>query len=1252
MRRKLALLASALSLAVAGLALSGIASPARSPAAPAVAAAAAPAHTIGWDKYSLTVDGQRVFVWGGEFHYYRLPSPSLWTDTLQKMKAAGFNAVSLYFDWQYHSPKQGVYDFSGVRDVDKLLTIANDLGIYVLARPGPYINAELDAGGMADWVLTDAPLRTTNPCTTNCPSYSYVTAANEWMHAIDGIIAKHQLTDGGGSVIAYQIENEISGSAENAYMASLAAQVRSDGITVPLFVNDVSPNGNWIPGSTAAPWNNLYGYDNYPMGFNCSNPNSWSNAADNEARIRNFGITNQPIFIPEFQGGSFDPWGGPGYANCQILTNGQFERVFYLTNAANDVTMESNYMTFGGTSWGWEPVPNVVYSSYDYGSAITEGRQLTGKYGSVKELGYMFASVGPLTESDPVPAAGMTDTTAGNVTPPAATTCTNGPTGATLANCGAIKVYHRANPATGTNFYFVRHNDSRGTLDSTFTVPVTTADGSYTVPQSGTLELNGRDMKVLIADWAMDSQHLVYTTSNVMTHASIAGNDVALLWAPANQSGETVLRYATQPTVDVLSGSVASTWDPATGDLRLDYLHNGLAEVRISSGGGTTRPLLLLLADDPTAQQFWTQTSGGVQLLERGPELVRGASVSGTQLNLTGDTNGATTLTAWAPAGVTSVTWNGAAVTVAANPDGSLTGTLGGPPAVSVPALTNWVYQREAPESTTNFDDSSWTHADHTITNNPTKPAAGQPVLYADDYGFHHGDNWYRGHFTPTTDLTAITLGAETGTDGVVEAWLNGTFLGSEVLGNNNTSHAFTVPAGTTVVGADNVIAVLVRDMGHPEGSGTVPRGLTSGTLTGATATIAWKLQGNQGGEDITDTVRGLENNGGLYAERAGWSLAGYPDSNWTPVSLPYSDPNPGVAWYRTTFDLNMPAGVDSSLGLTIADPATKVYRATIFLNGWNLGQYINNIGPQHTYVLPNGILRSNGHNTLAIAVITNNAGGGAAGGGLGTVSLVNLGTVASPLTVTNVDSPEYQPPVLAASVPGAAAVGETVNASATITEPPDALGTALATTIDWGDGTTTPGTLTGSNGSYTLTGSHAYAAPYAYPVKITVADRYDGAVLASYSKLVSVPATATAPVSGTVPATLALTVGPASFGAFTPGVTADYTAGAAANVISTAGDALLSVADPSSTATGHLVNGAFSLPSALQAKASSPAGVGGSYADVGGTAAPTSLLTYSGPASNDPVALLFSQHIGSTDALRTGAYSKTLTFTLSTTTP
>ncbi|MDA0168409.1 Ig-like domain repeat protein [Solirubrobacter taibaiensis] len=166
----------------------------------------------------------------------------------------------------------------------------------------------------------------------------------------------------------------------------------------------------------------------------------------------------------------------------------------------------------------------------------------------------------------------------------------------------------------------------------------------------------------------------------------------------------------------------------------------------------------------------------------------------------------------------------------------------------------------------------------------------------------------------------------------------------------------------------------------------------------------------------------------------------------------------------------------------------------------------------------------------------------------------------------------------------------------------------------------------------------------------------YNGDALynASTSSAVAYSATsASGTASGSVPATLSLSLGaPAAFGAFTPGTTRIYETATTANVISTAGDATLSVADPSSTATGHLVNGTFSLPQPLQVRARNATNSGTAYNNVGSSASPLNLLTYGGPVSNDAVALQFSQLVNANDALRTGAYSKSLTFTLSTTTP
>jgi hypothetical protein len=138
--------------------------------------------------------------------------------------------------------------------------------------------------------------------------------------------------------------------------------------------------------------------------------------------------------------------------------------------------------------------------------------------------------------------------------------------------------------------------------------------------------------------------------------------------------------------------------------------------------------------------------------------------------------------------------------------------------------------------------------------------------------------------------------------------------------------------------------------------------------------------------------------------------------------------------------------------------------------------------------------------------------------------------------------------------------------------------------------------------------------------------------------------------IGGSVPATLSLTMGaPASFGAFTPGVDHTYDAQTSATVTSTAGNALLTVSDPDPANPGHLVNGAFALPEPLQAHATKADTQGTPFNPIG---ASYNLLSWSAPVSNDPVQIFFEQRIKANDALRTGTYSKTLTFTLSTTNP
>jgi beta-galactosidase GanA len=457
--------------------------------------------------------------------------------------------------------------------------------------------------------------------------------------------------------------------------------------------------------------------------------------------------------------------------------------------------------------------------------------------------------------------------------------------------------------------------------------------------------------------------------------------------------------------VQTSGGSVTTTWDAQRGDLRLDYQHTGLIRVLITPSG--QRPLLLLIADKPAAETFWRQDTDAGPVLVRGTHLLRTAvsSADGRALALTGDNDSNPNLEVFSSA--SQVTWNGRPVQTTSTPSGSLVGSIPVAATVGLPALTHWRHEKESPETAPGFDDSSWQVADKTTSNSIT-PVQSPPVLYADDYGFHTGNVWYRGHFRATGAETGVHLVSDSGGGAqAFSAWINGRFLGSSTTGSAD----LTFPSGSLHRHGDNVISVLTVNMGHEEdynstNGNKTARGLTAASLTGAPGTtVTWRIQGNRGGENIQDPVRGPLAYGGLFGERQGWDLPGYPDRRWTPVTLPTSDTRAGVSWYRTTVQLHLPTGQDTSLGVTFSDNPNRRYRALLYVNGWQLGDYVNYLGPQHTFPIPNGILKTDETNTIAIAVWNLDSGTG----GLGRVSLTDYGSYASSLRVRPVFSPGYE---------------------------------------------------------------------------------------------------------------------------------------------------------------------------------------------------------------------------------------------------
>jgi beta-galactosidase GanA len=505
-----------------------------------------------------------------------------------------------------------------------------------------------------------------------------------------------------------------------------------------------------------------------------------------------------------------------------------------------------------------------------------------------------------------------------------------------------------------------------------------------------------------------------------MTHATIQGTDVAILYGSDGAAGQTVLHYAAAPRVTVLDGTVAASYDAASGDLRLDYTHTGIARVLVRGGGRT--PLLLFVTTDAGAASFWRVDTVAGPVLVRGTALVRGAAVVNGTVYLRADTAQPGAVEVFAPASRLFV--NGDRVAVDTTPSGSLLGSLPGPRPVALPALTEWRRKSEAPEAAPGFDDAAWVQADRTTTLSPIPPVT-LPVLYTDEYGFHEGHVWYRGRFTAQGTERTVSLNAITGRNGIYQVWLNGRYLGWANGGvqadagppaNLDAGRGdFAIPPGVLVPGKPATLAVLVENMGHnddwtaEEIRQRQPRGLTGAVIAGA-GPITWRIQGTRGGEELVDRVRGPLNNGGLFGERAGWHLPGFPDRAWAQVSAIAPAQPPGVTWYRTQFHLAVPSGQDVSIGLRFAGDGTIGDRALVFVNGWQVGHYIDGPGLQRDFVLPAGILRQQGDNTLALAVIAPDA----VAGGPGPVSLVVLGNQRGGVVVEDVESPGFSGRVLA----------------------------------------------------------------------------------------------------------------------------------------------------------------------------------------------------------------------------------------------
>ncbi|KAF8075232.1 glycoside hydrolase family 35 protein [Lyophyllum atratum] len=928
---------------------------------------------VTFDQHSLLLDGKRVMFFSGEFHPFRLPAPELWRDVLENFlilmpfKAAGFNGVSVYWHWGLSAPNSKEIHFTEHNDLAKFYQVAKDVGVLVIVRPGPYVNAETAGGGIPGWVTNIAGLARTN-------ATDYKAAWHPYILEFAKQTAPFQYPN--GPVIAVQSENEYATTAQahipglNEHMQDIIDTYREGGLTkIPTIHNDKNPSGQYALAGLGKV--DLYGWDGYPLGFDCDTPTKWTELSTQFDTSHQRWNPAEPLALFEWQGGAFSYWSGPGYSECYKLINEQFANVYYKNNYASGASLQNLYMTYGGTNWG-NMHTHTIYSSYDYGAAIREDRTLSPKFDELKLQSY-FLHASP----DYLLVGRIGNGTVGQ--------------GTAYSTSPDIYTTHLNSPSSGANFYIVRQVTNTKLTNTDFTLKVnTTLGGQITIPKSGTLTLAGRESKIIVSNYPFGTSRLQYSTAEIMTWATFDKVDTLIAYALAGQSIEIAVESPTASNVKVL-GSRSITATSAAKVVTLSGTPSGVTVVTF----GNKR---IIVADKKTAAAFWAPrlaVSGtghahydlgpeAASVLVKGPYLVRSAAAQGSTLSLTGDLNSTTVIDVFAPAVFSAVTWNGAAVKVARSDIGSLRGTVTFPTilnSVQVPVLSSlaWKCADSLPELSPTFDDSKWVLANKTSTLRPQKPTAGKNVLYSSEYGFHAGQWVWRGHFTG--NATGVQLSIQGGFSFGYSAFINSQFLGSGQGSSHSQdgvdilSPVFNFTAGQLLPG-DNVITLIHDSTGMNQDYNIndefkTPRGIRGYKLLSADGKdfTQWRVAGNIGGENAPDKVRGPYNEGGWWFERVGAHLPGYDASSWQACTPYQGITKPGVTVYRTTFALNLPQGSDIPLAFDFALDSVTPHRVLIYVNGWQFGRFLSSLGPQTSFPIPEGILNHHGTNDVLISL-------------------------------------------------------------------------------------------------------------------------------------------------------------------------------------------------------------------------------------------------------------------------------------------
>jgi beta-galactosidase len=342
----------------------------------ATAQAAAPRHTFSIGDEAFLLDGKPFVIRTGEMHFTRVPR-EYWQHRLKLLKAMGMNAVCAYLFWNFHEFKEGTYDWSGQADAAEFCRLAQQEGLWVVLRPGPYVCSEWDGGGLPWWLLKtpDIQLRSKDPV--------FMKASTAWFKEVGRVLGPLQVTKG-GPILLTQVENEYGSYGTDAeYMGLLRQALVDAGFDVPLFA-----------------CNPVYdlGKGNRPDIFNVVNFGRDAKGAFNKLRAMQ---PKGPLMCGEFYPGWFDTWGAPHHLG-NIEAN--LADLRYMLENKGSFSL---YMAHGGTSFGLWPGADRPFkpdtNSYDYDAPISEAGWIGDKFEKTRKLMSEFLQEGETLPDPPAP---------------------------------------------------------------------------------------------------------------------------------------------------------------------------------------------------------------------------------------------------------------------------------------------------------------------------------------------------------------------------------------------------------------------------------------------------------------------------------------------------------------------------------------------------------------------------------------------------------------------------------------------------------------------------------------------------------------------------------------------------------------------------------------------------------------------------------------------------------------------------------